>query len=72
MELCAIEADHLHNIPSLLYETNEERHLYYIEAERAGYLEFLHHSGKTEYLRSRHACYDEPWRILASAAGFRY
>ncbi len=29
-ELCRIEADHLHNIPSLLGETNECRHVFYI------------------------------------------
>lgn len=26
-ELCTIEADHLHNIPTLLDEPNENRHL---------------------------------------------
>jgi hypothetical protein len=29
-----IEADHLHNIPTLLYEGNEHRHDYYIRGER--------------------------------------
>ena len=70
VELCAIEADDLHNIPSLLDETNEERHLYYIDAERAIYLDRLRSSGMTEYLATRHLYYDEPWRILASAVGF--
>lgn len=69
-ELCGIEADHLHNIPSLFDEANEARHLYYIDAERAGYLESLQRLGMTEYLKSSHRNYDEPWRILASAVGF--
>ncbi len=30
VELCRIEADHLHNIPTLLHEDNEHRHRYYI------------------------------------------
>ena len=36
---CAIESEHLHNIPSLIGETNEERHLYYFNKERIYYLE---------------------------------
>ena len=36
---CEIEADHLHNIPSLMGEENELRHQYYFEAERTLYLE---------------------------------
>ncbi len=36
---CAVEADHLHNIPSLIGETNEKRHEYYIREERGLYLE---------------------------------
>jgi hypothetical protein len=31
IELCRIEADHLHNIPTLLGEANEDRHVYYIQ-----------------------------------------
>jgi len=37
-ELCAIEADHVHNIPSLIGESNEALHAYYLKAERVGYL----------------------------------
>jgi hypothetical protein len=36
---CEIEADHLHNIPSLVGEDNELRHEYYFETERTSYLE---------------------------------
>ncbi len=36
---CEIEADHLHNLPSLIGETNELRHQYYYEKERTLYLE---------------------------------
>jgi hypothetical protein len=41
VKLCEIEADHLHNIPSLLEESNEARHRYYLEAERTSYLDRL-------------------------------
>jgi len=39
--LCEIEADHLHNIPSLIDEGSEFRHEYYFDKERALYLERL-------------------------------
>jgi hypothetical protein len=66
--LCEIEADHLHNIPSLLDEPNETRHEYYIVGERSMYLERLKKLGATEYLKSMMGCYSEPWKVLASIA----
>ena len=35
---CAVESEHLHNIPSLIGEANELRHEYYFQKERALYL----------------------------------
>lgn len=39
VQYCAVEAEHLHNIPSLIGETNELRHQFYYEKERSYYLE---------------------------------
>jgi hypothetical protein len=39
--VCEIEADHLHNLPSLVDEKNEARHRYYLEQERQLYLDRL-------------------------------
>jgi hypothetical protein len=39
IEYCTIESEHLHNIPSLIGETNEQRHQYYIQQERDYYLQ---------------------------------
>lgn len=36
---CAIEADHLHNLPSLLTDYSEDRLRYYWDAERGSYLD---------------------------------
>ena len=38
---CAVESEHLHNLPSLIGEKNEHRHAYYFQQERALYLERL-------------------------------
>ena len=36
---CFFEAEHLHNIPSLVGEENISRHLYYFNTERVRYIE---------------------------------
>ncbi len=38
---CRAEADHIHNIPTLIGEENVERHLYYATQERKAYIEWL-------------------------------
>jgi len=38
---CAIEIEHLHNIPSLIDEGNIFRHRYYLQKERPYYLKRL-------------------------------
>lgn len=69
IELCGIEADHLHNIPSLLFEPNERRHEYYIAIERTAYLQQLGRIGATGHLEEALVWYAEPWNTLALAAG---
>ncbi len=68
-ELCRIEADHLHNIPTLLDETNEHRHLSDITQEREGYLSRLRELKATVCLEQVAIWYSEPWQVLASAVG---
>jgi hypothetical protein len=68
-ELCRVEADHLHNLPTLLGEPNEHRHVYYVQEERGLYLERLQKLDARDYLRLVTTWYSGPWRVLASAAG---
>jgi hypothetical protein len=68
-ELCRVEADHLHNLPTLLGEPNEHRYVYYLQGERGLYLERLQQLGAGDYLRLVATWYSGPWRVLASAAG---
>jgi len=44
LDHCTIESEHLHNVPSLIGETNEERHLYYFCQERTYYLDRIDRS----------------------------
>jgi hypothetical protein len=38
-QYCEIEAEHLHNLPSLIGEPNERRYDYYLDVEKPSYLE---------------------------------
>lgn len=69
LQLCRIESDHLHNMPDLSHEINELRHVYYLEGERAVYLEKLRAAGEVEYMDRTTARYRESWIALATAAG---
>jgi len=60
--LCEIEADHLHNIPSLVGEGNEHRHAYYFDDERKLYLERVGDQ-LDDFTRAR---YEELWTELQS------
>ena len=63
IEVCQIQAEHLHNIPSLLEEKNIERHLYYFEKERTFFLEKFRPL-KTEVDTFCLARFEEAWEIL--------
>lgn len=54
-----VELELLHNIPSLVCESNVKRHLYFWEEERGYYLEKMDKLGIAE-ARSRCATYYEP------------
>lgn len=63
LQYCAVESEHLHNIPSLIGETNEHRHVYYFSKERAHYLENVDRSiPGLDFTLSRYA---ELWTRLS-------
>jgi hypothetical protein len=70
IELCRIESDHLHNIPTLLYESNEHRHEYYIRGERGIYLQRLREVGADEYMQRVLTYNSYSWAVLAEAPGY--
>lgn len=65
VDYCAIESEHLHNIPSLLGEINESRHEYYLQQERARYL--AHVDLNIEGLRFTLDRYTESWTVLEAS-----
>jgi hypothetical protein len=46
---CALEADHLHNLPSLIAKFSRERLEYYWKAERPGFIEASSRNGLTGF-----------------------
>lgn len=70
LRICEIEADHIHNLPSLLDEPNEARHHCYIGQERAHYVAQLKELTGTEpdYVAARMRFYTKPWHVLSSLA----
>lgn len=62
VDYCAIESEHLHNIPSLIGEQNEERHRYYLQQERPLYLGRVDKTiPGVDFILARYA---ELWSIL--------
>lgn len=54
IERCKMEADHIHNLPSLINEENMHRHLYYYNTERQAYCVWAMERGDnslTEFIR---------------------
>jgi hypothetical protein len=59
-ERCAVEADHLHNLPALLTDYRPELLDYYWRAERVGFMQRCSHDDLVEF---------EPlWNALAEFA----
>ena len=71
IDLCRIEAEHLHEIPTLVGEINEGPHEYYLRGTRGLYLQSLRELGAEEYLKNANIWYSEPWRVLESVAKVR-
>lgn len=71
LEFAPIEAEHLHEVPTLIGEANERRHAYYLRDTRELYLQQLRVIGDAAYLEQVSIWYSGPWRVLADAAGMR-
>ena len=64
-EWLAAEIELLHNVPSLIGETNFFRHEYFWEKERTTYLQWVNAPGR-EFQKSRAATFYDPfWEEMA-------
>ena len=73
VDYCLAEAEHVHNVPSLLGEQNLRRHAYYYRAERMAFLRWIEATGREDVLSWVKMHYEGAWdgiaRILRSAPG---
>src|SRR4051794_849204 len=69
VDLCRVEAEHLHELPTLVGEVSELRHEYYLRGTRGLYLQQLRELGATDSLEQVSIWYTSAWQILAQAAG---
>ena len=60
LDLCAVEADHLHNLPDLLSDFSREKLSYYWDVERTSYT--------ARIPESEHAGWEPLWRELRPLA----
>ena len=71
LEFCPVEAEHLHEMSTLIGEDNERRHVYYLRGTRGLYLQQLRELGDAAYLEQVSVWYSQSWRVLADASGWR-
>jgi hypothetical protein len=61
---CKAEAEHLHNLPSLIGEPNKQRHLYYISAEKTAYLKWVLSSKRKDLMEFVSLAYMSYWNRI--------
>jgi hypothetical protein len=66
---CKAEAEHLHNLPSLLGEQNKERHLYYVSTERTAYLEWVLSTKRRDLMEFVSMAYFPYWQEMDEILG---
>ena len=61
---CGAEAEHIHNIPSLIGEDNVHRHVYYFTVERKAYLDWVAASGRDDLQKFVSLAYSTAWKEM--------
>jgi hypothetical protein len=64
IERCRVEAEHIHNIPSLIGEENVQRHLYYVSYERKAYIDWIAASGRADLQKFMSQAYSSAWKEM--------
>ena len=66
---CRAEAEHLHNLPSLLEEKNKQRHLYYFSTEKTTYLEWVLSTKRKDLMEFVSMAYMPYWKQMEEVLG---
>ncbi len=66
-EYARCELEHIHNIPSLQFEENVTRHIYYYDVEREAYLASLRKSESRRALSNAELFFQDKWDAIQSS-----
>ena len=66
---CRAEAEHIHNIPSLIGEQNVARHLYYATQEREAYIQWLLSTNRKELREHALLVFGSEWQQMDAVLG---
>jgi hypothetical protein len=66
---CRAEAEHIHNIPSLISEENVNRHIYYAMQEREAYIEWVLSTGRKDLCERALLVFAGEWEAMDSVLG---
>jgi hypothetical protein len=69
LEYCKAESEHLHEVPSLVGETNRHRHIYYATGHRAAYLEWIAKNHREDVREWVEVWYAGAWKELDRILG---
>ena len=69
LERCQAESEYLHEVPSLIGETNVRRHVYQATAVRAAYLRWAAKDGRDDVREFVEVWYAPLWRQMDSILG---
>jgi hypothetical protein len=61
------ESEHLHNLPSLIGESNIHRHLYYASKEKGAYLRWVYSGSRRDVIDFVESFYARNWEELDKA-----
>jgi hypothetical protein len=70
LDQCKAEAEHLHNLPSLIGEENRQRHLYYFSTERTAYLKWVLSCNRRHVKEFVWTYYLPRWAQIGKILGF--
>jgi hypothetical protein len=69
LELCTAESEYLHEIPSLIGETNIYRHIYQATKARSAFLEWAEQHGRNDVLEFMNAWFASEWKQIDRILG---
>ena len=69
LELCKAASEYLHEIPSLIGETNMHRHIYQATKVRPAFLEWAKQHGRNDVLQSMNTWCAPEWEQIDSILG---